>query len=119
MEARAAWSELVSNARNVVRQANTFYPYGPAGDLQRNRLAGSVTAFVWRQVRSEKGDNGPVGGSLVEAGTGGARLAAELPPCWRPPRQSRCATTSAGRRLGGRSWLGRVTRVTYWFGAKG
>merc|ERR1719389_1445209 len=44
-EARTLWGGLINNCRNVVRQANTFFPDTPEGDVLKRRLAAETAAF--------------------------------------------------------------------------
>jgi len=45
-EARTLWGGLINNCRNVVRQANTFFPDDPYHNALRNQLAAEVVAFI-------------------------------------------------------------------------
>eukprot|EP00908_Phaeocystis_cordata_P025871 Transcript_8349.p1 GENE.Transcript_8349~~Transcript_8349.p1 ORF type:complete len:488 (-),score=199.32 Transcript_8349:1456-2919(-) len=44
-EARTLWGGLINNCRNVVRQANTFFPDDPKHDVLKRRIAAETAAF--------------------------------------------------------------------------
>ncbi|KAL3931381.1 MAG: hypothetical protein SGPRY_001147 [Prymnesium sp.] len=44
-EARTLWGGIINKCRNVVRQGNTFFPDGPVGDFQRERLMVNTATF--------------------------------------------------------------------------
>uniref|UniRef100_A0A7S3RUQ3 Uncharacterized protein n=1 Tax=Emiliania huxleyi TaxID=2903 RepID=A0A7S3RUQ3_EMIHU len=45
-EARTLWGGLINNCRNVVRQANTFFPDDPHHVMLKQRLAAETAAFI-------------------------------------------------------------------------
>mmetsp|Transcript_58644 Transcript_58644/g.116439 ORF Transcript_58644/g.116439 Transcript_58644/m.116439 type:complete len:479 (-) Transcript_58644:552-1988(-) len=45
-EARTLWGGLINNCRNVVRQANTFFPDDPHHNELKRRLSAETAAFV-------------------------------------------------------------------------
>jgi len=45
-EGRTLWGGLINNCRNVVRQANTFFPNDAYHDALKNQLAAETIAFI-------------------------------------------------------------------------